>query len=345
MRTFETAPSVPVVPRRSVRQVMGLVLAAMLPGIVVQAGMFGPGLLWQIAIAMTVALLLEAGMLKLRGQPLRPFLTDLSAPVTAVLFALSVPPLAPWWLAAAGMFAAIVVSKHLYGGLGHNLFNPAMVAVAVVLVAFPAEFTRWLPPAGMGGQPLPGVMDSLLAIGGGELPPPWRWDAIAQATPLDLQRTLLSQGYTLQEIRADARYAALGGEGWLWASLAFTAGGLGLVALRIVDWRTPLAVIAGAMLAALPLWLSDADRNISPLQQVFSGSLLLAAFFVASDPVSGSSTPRGRWLFGIGVGARAVVIRRWGAYPDGIAFAVLLMNCAAPLIDRHTRPRIYGEPG
>ncbi|MBP6626999.1 MAG: RnfABCDGE type electron transport complex subunit D, partial [Arenimonas sp.] len=146
MTGFETADAPHLPNRRSVQTVMGLVLLALVPGVVAHFWYFGPGILVQLALATAFALALEALMLRLRGRPLRPFLTDLSAPLTAVLFALSVPPLAPWWIAAIGMLSAIVLAKHLYGGLGGNLFNPAMVGVAVVLLCFPREVTQWLPP-------------------------------------------------------------------------------------------------------------------------------------------------------------------------------------------------------
>ena len=176
MKTFDTASAPHLRAPRSVRGVMGLVLVALVPGILAHAWFFGPGIAIQIALATAFALGFEAAMLRLRGRPLRPFLTDLSAPLTAVLFALCLPPLAPWWLAAVGMASAIVLAKHLYGGLGHNLFNPAMVGVAVVLLCFPREFTQWLPPAGLAADAaVPGLGDSLRAVFTGELPSPWRW--------------------------------------------------------------------------------------------------------------------------------------------------------------------------
>ncbi len=344
MKTFDTAPAPHLPARRSVREVMGLVLLALVPGTIAHAWFFGPGVLVQIVLAVGFALAFEAAMLKLRERPLRPFLGDLSAPLTAVLFALSMPPLAPWWVAAIGMFAAIVFAKHLYGGLGHNLFNPAMVAVAVVVLCFPRAFTQWLPPTGLDpALALPGLTETLRAILTGELPAPWQWDMLAQATPLDTARTLANQGATLAEIRGEPLFGDFGGRGWEWVANFYALGGLFLLWKRVIPWQVPVATLGTVTLLTLPFWLYDPDLHPFPLQHVFSGALVLAAFFIATDPVSGCTTPRGRLLFGAGVAVLTLVIRRWGAFPDGVAFAVLLMNCAAPWLDRYTRPRIFGE--
>lgn len=344
MKTFDTAPAPHLPPRRSVRGTMGLVLLALVPGVLAHGWFFGPGIFVQILLAAAFAMSFEATMLKLRGKPVRPFLTDLSAPLTAVLFALCLPPLAPWWLAAIGMLAAIVFAKHLFGGLGHNLFNPAMVGLAVVLLAFPRVFTQWLAPAGLDeAMGTPGLADTLVAVFTGQLPAPWGWDTLAQATPLDTVRTLGSQGATLAEIRDVPVFGDFGGRGWEWVANFFALGGLFLLFKRVIPWQVPVATLGTVVLLALPFWLADPDLHPFPLQHVFSGGLVLAAFFIATDPVSGCTTPRGRLVFGAGVALLTLAIRRWGGFPDGVAFAVLLMNCAAPWIDAHTRPRILGE--
>lgn len=342
MKEFATATAPHLPARRSVQQIMGLVLLALVPGAAAHVWFFGPGLIFQMLLATGFALAFEAAMLKLREQPLKPFLGDLSAPLTAVLFALCIPPLAPWWIAAIGMLAAIVFAKQLYGGLGFNLFNPAMVGYVVVLLSFPREMSQWLPPAGVGAA-VPGLYDSLVAILTGRLPAPWDWDTLAQATPLDTIRALAVSGETLSEIRTDPMFGDFGGRGWEWIANFYALGGLFLLAMRVIDWRVPAATLGSVILLTVPFWAFDPDVHPFPLQHVFSGALVLGAFFIATDPVSGCTTPRGKLIFGAGVGVLTLVIRRWGAYPDGVAFAVLLMNCVAPWIDLHTRPRIYGE--
>jgi electron transport complex protein RnfD len=344
LRSFETAPAPHTPPATSVRRVMLLVLLALVPGTLAHVYYFGPGVLVQLALALAAAYAFEAAMLKARGAPLAVFLGDGSAAVAAWLFALCIPPLAPWWIAVVGMLAAIVFAKHLYGGLGHNLFNPAMVGFAVVLVCFPFELSQWLPPRQLAAHPV-GLGDALAAIFLGQLPAGLGWDAIAGATPLETVRHMASEGRTLGEIRADPVFGDFGGKGWEWIANFYALGGLFLLAMRVISWHVPVAMLGTTLLLTLPFHLVDPDFHPFPLQHVFSGALVLGAFFIATDPVSGCSTPRGRLIFGAGVAVLTLAIRRWGAYPDGVAFAVLLMNCAAPLIDRYTRPRIFGRPG
>lgn len=340
MRRFPTAPAPHLPPRNSVRRVMATVLLMLLPGTVVQTAFLGAGVPLQIGLAVLFALLLEAACLRLRRQPLRPFLGDGSAIVTAWLFALCLPPLAPWWIALTGMVAAIALAKHLYGGLGHNLFNPAMVGFAVVLVCFPLQLAQWPPAAGTGAAAVdPGAI--LAAVFTGQPPLPG-WDGLSQATPLDLARQHLAAGGTYGELQARSDFT-LARRAWGWIALAYALGGIGLCLMRVADWRTPAAVIGGTVLLGLMALLLDADRHLPPATQLLSGGLVLAAFFIATDPVTGSTTPRGRWIFGFGVAALTLAIRRWGAYPEGVAFAILLMNAAAPLIDRLTPPRIFGH--
>ena len=334
------APHMP--PQVTVSGVMQQVLLALVPGVAAHLWFFGPGILVQIAIAVIFALGFEAGMLRLRGKPLRLFLGDYSAAVTGVLFALCIPPLAPWWISLIAMLFAIVVAKHLYGGLGSNVFNPAMVGYVVVLISFPQEMTQWLPPKEIADNP-PGFADSLAAIFTGQLPLPLSWDAITQSTPLDTLKTGLDSGRIIPEIRQSPVFGDFGGLGWEWIANWYLLGGFYLLYRRIISWQVPVAVIGSVLLITLPAYLMDPANNPVPLQHIFSGALILAAFFIATDPVSGCTSSLGRLWFGVGVGVIALVIRRWGGYPDGIAFGVLLMNMAAPLIDRYTKPRAYGH--
>lgn len=335
-----SAPHVP--PRGTVGGVMRQVLYALCPGIVAYLWFFGVGVLVQILLAAVFALIFEALMLRLRRQSVKLFLADWSAIVTAVLFALCLPPLAPWWIGCLGMFFAIVIAKHLYGGLGQNIFNPAMVGYVVVLISFPQALTQWLPPASIAPYSF-GVQEILSAIFAGVLPPGLNWDAITQATPLDTMRTSVAAGRTVMEARQSPIFGDFGGRGWEWIANWYAIGGLWLLWRRVITWHVPLTMIGTVIFLGLAAFLADPGNNPSPLQHVFSGALILGAFFIATDPVSGCTSTRGRLIFGAGVGVVTLAIRRWGGYPDGVAFAVLTMNMAAPLIDRYTRPRIYGR--
>lgn len=326
----------------SVQRVMLKVLLALLPGTFAYCFFFGPAILIQITIACVSAFVFESLMLKARGQPMRPFLSDLSAPVTAMLFSLCLPPLMPWWATVTGIGFAIVVAKHLYGGLGFNIFNPAMVGYVVVLIAFPLEATLWLAPLELAEQPL-SLIESLSTIFTGTLPPPQTWDGVTQATPLDLLRTGSTQDIMISEIRESPLFGDFGGRGWEWIANFYALGGLYLLSQRIISWHVPAAIFLAVFALTLPVYLADPDSHPFPLQHVFSGGLVLGAFFVATDPVSGAASPRGRLIFGFGVGLLTLVIRRWGGFPDGFAFAVLLMNMLVPFIDRYTVPRAFGH--
>lgn len=321
----------------SVSQVMTQVCLALVPGISVYAWLVGPAILVQLAIASFTALLAEAAILRLRDKPLALFLSDGSAVVTAWLIALTFPPLAPWWLVATGTLFAIVVAKHLYGGLGQNPFNPAMVAFAVCIVAFPALMSQW-PSIGL---KLP-LLDQLNIIFG--LAP--RVDALSGATPLDAMKTALKLGEgqvnVAHLLENQDIYGNFAGRGWEWVTGAYLLGGLWLWQRKVITWHAPLAFLAAMVLISGGLWLYRPESFASPLFHLLSGGAMLGAFFIITDPVSGCTTVRGKLIFGFGAGLLAYIVRVFGGYPDGVAFAVLLMNLSAPLIDRLTQPRIFG---
>lgn len=329
-----TAPYVAA--RVSVGQVMRRVLYALAPAALAHTLVFGPGLAIQLLLGAATALLAEALALRLRSRPLRPCLSDASALVTAALLALCLPPLAPWWLIVIGTAFAILVAKHLYGGLGANPFNPAMAGYAVLLVSFPAQLLHW-PQQALGPSAL-SFGDTVQTILSGALPAHLAWDAVTSPTPLEALRTGLARGLTLGEAQASA-----GPNGWGWINLAIVAGAAMLLALRIIRWHIPAAMLAALAACASLMYVIDPGRHAGPWFHLTSGASLLGAFFIATDPVSAATSERGRLIYGAGIGTLTYVIRTWGGYADGLAFAVLLMNLAAPWIDRYTIPRIYGH--
>ncbi len=330
-----SSPHLPV--ENNVNAMMRRVLFALLPGIACMQWLFGWGVLINIALAGASAMLAEAGMLQLRGRPVAPVLLDGSALLTGVLLALALPPLAPWWIAVIGSAFAIIFAKQLYGGLGYNPFNPAMAGYVVLLVSFPLELTLW--PAA--GNP-PDLSTTLALVFTGNPPPGTLIDAITMATPMDSLRTQIGLGRQLPEL-AGTVSGYLGGTGWEWLNACYLLGGLWLLRVKVIQWQIPAAMLAGLALTALLFHLVDPAHYATPQFHLFSGAAMLGAFFIATDPVSACTTPRGRLWYGLGIGVLTWVIRTWGGYPDGVAFAVLLMNLAAPTIDHFTRPRIFGR--
>ena len=334
---------------RSTSEIMLLVVVACIPGIAVQALLFGYGVLIQLVLAISTAWLAEALIMRLRAKAALIRLKDHSALLTGVLLAISIPPYAPWWLIVIGTFFAIVIVKQLYGGLGNNLFNPAMAAYVMLLIAFPLQMTQWLPSVSLQAESL-NVLDAVCAVftqyscsGFSISQLQSGIDGVSMATPLDTLRTDLAAGLTLTESMQQPVFYGIAGAGWLWVNLAYLAGGLMLIKLRVISWRIPVAVLGSLFLISMLSWLAAADSNPSPLFQLFSGATMLAAFFIATDPVSASTTDKGRILYGVLIGFMIFIIRKYGGYPDGVAFAVLLANMTVPLIDYYTRPRTYGH--
>ena len=329
----------------SVGRIMRLVLYALVPAVIMHVMFFGPGMIVQIILGTITAVAAEALVLKLRGKPVRRFVTDGSAVITSTLLAMCLPPLAPWWLIVSAVAFAILLAKHLFGGLGANPFNPAMVGYAVLLVSFPAQLTQWLPPQIAGLQTVDlGIAETLRAIFTGALPDRLTWDAITSPTPLDALRTNLSMGQTMQEASSSAIFGVFGGRGWDWINLATLAGGVWLFATHVIRWHIPVALLAGLAVPSAVMYSIDPGSYPGPLFHLTGGASMLGAFFIATDPTSAATSDRGRLVYGFGIGLITYVIRTWGGYPDGIAFAVLMMNAAVPLIDRYTVPRIYGHP-
>lgn len=328
----------------SVSAIMLKVLAALLPAIGAYVYFFGPAILVSLILASVTALVAEAAMLRVRNYPVKAFVTDGSALVTAWLLALSIPPLAPWWLTVVGTLFAIVVAKHLYGGLGNNLFNPAMVGFAVLMISFPAHMTHWPAPLTLGHEPL-GFAEQLRYIFAGALPGGTAFDAVTMATPLDTMRTQLQLQHTVAEIRGMPIFGYLSGKGTETVAAFYLLGGLFLLQQRIISWHTPAAFLGSLFAAALTFQMTDPSRFASPVFHLFAGGTMLGAFFIATDYVTAPTTPRGKLIFGAGIGILVYVIRVFGGYPDGVAFSVLLMNAAVPLIDAHTQPRVFGHKG
>jgi len=316
------------------------VVAALIPGIVLETYLFGWGVIFNVFLANVTALVCEAIMLRVRKRPLWPFLSDGSAIVTATLLAISIPPIVPWWVVVVGMVFAIVVAKHLYGGLGYNPFNPAMVAYAVLLISFPREMSTWLLPTTLRDATITFQDFTRMNFGSG-LP---NMDGVSGATPLDYLKTQLGLGQTVDGVMRDnPLFGMLAANGIEWLNVAFLVGGLWLLYKRVISWHIPVASLLSLVFIAGFFYLLDAQSFASPLFHLFTGGTMLCAFFIATDPVSASTTLKGKIYYGIGIGLLIYIIRTWGGYPDAIAFAVLLMNLTAPTIDYYVRTKVVGR--
>lgn len=335
----------------TVSRVMATVILALVPATLFGFWLYGLPAVFVWAVALLSALAGEALAVKLMGRAVRPALMDGSAVLTAWLLALSLPPWAPWWIAALGSFFAVVVVKQVFGGLGQNVFNPAMAARVMLLIAFPVEMTAWVGP-----HPLttPGGPDFIQALGvtfGGQ-----QLDGMASASVLGHIKTEASRGVGLEpalhnlfgtggvdgflvDAAKGLRAGSLGETG----ALLILLGGLVLIGKRIITWHAPAAMLLGV---AAPALLASALAPASypgPLLHLLSGGVMLGAFFIITDPVTSPNTAVGQFVFGLVCGLLTWLIRTWGGYPEGVAFAVMLMNAAVPVIDRYVKPRIYGR--
>ncbi len=326
----------------SVGTLMFKVLLALVPGIVAYVWVYGGGVLVTITLATITALAAEAAMLKIRKRPIQPFLMDYSAVVTAWLLALAIPPLAPWWLVVIGTLFAIVIAKQLYGGLGYNPFNPAMIGYAVLIISFPVLMTKW--PAALSlAQTKLSFIDQLHFIFSGLLPQDVKLDAVTSATPLDYLKTELKLKHALASITQAPLFGTLGGKGGEFVTIGYLLGGLYLWQQKIISWHLPTAFLGALALFSGIFWLVNPAHFASPIFHLFSGASMLCAFFIITDPVSGPTTPNGKLWFAAGVALITYLVRVYGGYPDGVAFAVIFMNICVPLIDAATQPRVFGH--
>lgn len=340
---FKTVSSPHRISSSSISKVMLKVLAALLPGTAAMIYFFGWGVVTNLLLAIPLALIGEATILAIRKRPLKPALSDLSIVVTAWLLALAIPAASPIWLIAVGILFATIFGKQLYGGLGYNPFNPAMVGYVVLLISFPLQMSQWPSADSISALSL---IDTLRYISSGELP--LTIDGITGATALDYSKTQLSQNVVLSSINDNPVFGQLGSTHWEWVGLAYLIGGIALIVLKVMPWHTPVAMLASLFIIASIFNLMDGERYADGLFHLFSGGAMLGAFFIITDPVSGCTSNRGRLIFGALVGLLVYIIRSWGGYPDGIAFAVLLANMCAPMIDYYSKPRVFGtqsKPG
>ncbi|WIM06066.1 MAG: RnfABCDGE type electron transport complex subunit D [Candidatus Nitricoxidivorans perseverans] len=329
----------------SVPRIMLTVVATLVPATLYGFWLYGwPAIdLWLVTVL--AALLGEGVCLRLAGRRAMPELLDGSALLTGWLLAISLPPWAPWWIGLLGGLFATVIAKQVFGGLGQNLFNPAMVARVFLLISFPVQMTVWIAPLPITAATAPGFSDGLRILLNG-VPD---LDAVSSASLLGFAKTELSRGVDLLHSLATAtapgnsltgaRPGSLGET----ASMLIAGGGLALLFLGIITWHIPVAMLAGIAIPAFIAHAIDPLRHLDAATHLLSGGAMLGAFFIATDTVTSPNTRAGQLIFGAGCGLLTYVIRTWGGYPEGVAFAVLLMNALTPVIDHAIRPRILGR--
>jgi len=335
----------------SVRMMMLTVILALMPAAAVSVYLFGWLAVLLILVCMLSCLATEAVCLKLMGKSLSTLL-DNSAALTGLLLALTLPALTPWWMAVVGSIFAIVLGKQVYGGLGYNIFNPALSARVILLISFPLQMTTWLAPMSVAAAPLNlyDLSTCLTLFFAGPDALQLGLDAISMASPLGHVKTEWTLGVPVAEALGGYHYsyldAFLGTEAGSIGEtsvLALLLGGIFLLARHSITWHIPFSYLATVALLAALFSGIDPDHFAPPMFHLFAGGLMLCAFFMATDPVSSPVTPVGQIVFGIGCGILTWCIRSFGGYPEGAMFSVLLMNCAVPLIDHYFRPRVYGH--
>lgn len=324
----------------TVEQIMRNVVYAMLPVCAWSVFSFGISALLLIVVTTATAVLTEHWIYHFSGQ--RSPISDWSVTITGMLLALTLPPGFPLWMAAIAACIGVALGKALFGGLGNNVMNPALVGRAFVQAAFPVAITTWT-PAFMVGR-FWETIPSTLTLPFMQPPAITEWvaaraiDGFTGATPLALQKF---QHITTNNL--DLFIGTTAGSAGETSALIILLCGVYLAVRRMMDWRLPVGTLLGAVFTSMPFWLMYPEFYPNPLFVMFSGGLMLGAVFMVSDMVASPVTPVGIWIYGLFIGAMTIVIRLFAALPEGVMYAILLGNVVSPLIAEFTQPRVYGQ--
>lgn len=338
----------------SVPEVMKLVILALMPATGLSVVVFGWPALLVILITMLACIITEFLFSVIRQRPTP--IGDNSAALTGLLLALTLPPTAPWWICVVGGVFAIAIGKQVFGGLGYNVFNPALIARVFLLISFPVELTYWPSPMPLfTAHALSFGQAWDLIFGGGGPALKEAMDAITMATPLGQYRVQTGLGKTVAEALGGAypgynpflaAGGLMGGSLGETSAILLAAGGVWMIHKKLITWHIPLAMILGCLAPAAVFWVWDSGVHYpDPFFHLVTGGLVLGAFFMATDMVTSPITAKGQIIFGVGCGLLTYIIRTWGGYPEGVSFAIVIMNTAVPLIDQYTRPTVYGTSG
>jgi electron transport complex protein RnfD len=331
-KTLEIRTSPHILSGYSVDTIMFNVVLALLPITAFAVFAFGLAGLLTLSMALASCVLTEHVICRAAGKPTT--VGDWSVTITGLLYGLTLPPSLPLWMVAVGGVICVAMGKALFGGLGYNTFNPALVGRAVLQAAFPVAMTSWIP--GFGAGRFSSLPLSTLTLPFTEP----AIDGITSATPLALWK--FSQEATAT---GDLALGFISGSAGETSSVLILLGGLYLIARNMMNWRIPVAIFVAVIVFSGALHLVDPARYASPLFMIFSGGLMLGAMFMATDMVGSPMTSRGCYLYGALIGLVTMVIRTWGGLPEGVMYAILLGNAVTPHLDRWTRPTVYGARG
>ncbi|MGI6320970.1 MAG: RnfABCDGE type electron transport complex subunit D [Bacteroidales bacterium] len=328
MKLFTISGSPHINRKSSVKKIMLMVIISLLPAMFVSVYYFGISAIRVSLIAIASAVFFEWIIQKLFFKGTKS-IGDLSAVVTGLLLAFNLPSNLQWWIVVIGSFVAIGIAKMSFGGLGKNPFNPALVGRVFLLISFPVQMTTW---------PKVDVLDFSLV------------DAETGATPLAIVKEGVKEGLSISEIFdklpvtfTDMFWGNMGGSLGEVPVLALVIGALFLLGRRVITWHIPFSILATIGIFTGILHGINPDMYAPPLFHVLTGGIILGAFFMATDMATSPMTPKGQIIFGVGIGIITVVIRLWGAYPEGISFAILLMNALVPLINNVSKPKAFGK--
>ena len=295
----------------------------MIPALLWSVFVFGINALWVTFIAVAACLVFEYVIQKYLLN-VKPSVTDGSALITGILLAFNVPANLPWWIIVIGALAAVGIGKLSFGGLGSNIFNPALVGRVFLLISFPVQMTSW---------PVVGESET---------------DGLTAATPLGIIKEGLTSGTSVSQISqelpstTDMLLGNMGGSLGEISALLLILGGLYMLYKKVITWHIPVSVIGTVAAVAVLFWLIDPQSYVNPVYHILTGGLMLGAIFMATDMVTSPMTPKGQLIFGAGIGIITISIRLFGAYPEGISFAILIMNAFTPLINNYVKPNRFG---
>jgi Na+-translocating ferredoxin:NAD+ oxidoreductase subunit D len=326
-KLITVSPSPHVYSDDTVKKLMHGVLYALLPALFLSLYFFGIGALIVTLISVGACIGFEY-LIQKYLMKVTPTISDGSALITGLLLAFNLPSNLPWWIIIIGALVAIGVAKLSFGGLGNNPFNPALVGRVFLMISFPVQMTSW---------PEPLITRLHYA------------DAVTGATPLGIIKEGLASGVPMSQLidkipgYLDLFTGNMSGSLGEISALALLAGGIYMLSRKIITWHIPFSILLTVAVFTGILWMNNPYDNAGPLFHLFSGGLMLGAFFMATDYVTSPMTPKGMWIFGIGIGVITVAIRAFGAYPEGVSFAILIMNAFVPLINKAVKPKRFGE--